>query len=258
MLDLPRIDPNNQEQMAIAYAAWGPATTYPCPNSLTTTSATPGSLSVAEVANRGTEFNGDLMATVLAMEVKQIGENAQQTLKQLDQTKRLRESIQNRVNDLNALLSVVRPYCDNEGKLKTDAKETASLAIDLRNLLDRNSSLSAQCPQLTTCNGSNVAERLSNCALLQKVEYQQDPATGKVSTVIVGKVIEGSRFNLDSLQAEVERLKGDIQSLESSRELTVMNLQQQVQEKQRIITLASNIADANHQGQKAIIGNTRV
>ncbi|MBW2736013.1 MAG: hypothetical protein JRH20_26810 [Deltaproteobacteria bacterium] len=80
---------------------------------------------------------------------------------------------------------------------------------------------------------------------------------GVVQTSYDGMLAPDGAMSSDTLDAELERQDTAIQKFDQAKELINIRNQQSLQLKQRTLTLVSNFNQADHEGQKAVISNTR-
>jgi hypothetical protein len=97
----------------------------------------------------------------------------------------------------------------------------------------------------------------------EKLDYSVDDAGRPVSTNENGAIgsleTEGheGHMKVDDLKAEVERLQGRLDSLNTDSEVAMMRLNQDVSRRQQITTLFSNMMSNFHGTEMAVINNIK-
>lgn len=78
-----------------------------------------------------------------------------------------------------------------------------------------------------------------------------------IETSYSGSIFGGESITVDEVEAAMLSHDNAIQKLDQAKELINIRNQQALQRKQRTLTLVSNFNQAEHEGRKAVISNTR-
>ena len=188
-----------------------------------------------------------LSNAMMAAEIVDGDKEAARVLLGSNRLRQLREAIQQRIADLKALKVFIQNLADG----KSDGRVGCSPAR-WKMFAERNPAIAARYP-------GGIDEMVKTVRFqLKDGKLKSEPLggiIGEMKTCDDGRIEAG--FSADDLQAAIDRLTTDQQSVDSQKELLTTLLQQIVQRKQRIMTTRSNIDAANHTSLKTVASNTR-
>lgn len=169
---------------------------------------------LSSLASQGANAATIMMAT----EILYVGEQSNEGMKKIQNTRKVREQISNRIEELT----------------KHRAKNFKG---------DKFSG--------TPLDGNNKDKSVKDSS---EFTFELNSETGEVNTTKVGTFDSTKKEQVD---AEIQRLQGDMQSLDSQREIDQMMLQDIMGRKQRLITMATNLSQTEHQSHMSVIRNLR-
>ncbi|MBW2734373.1 MAG: hypothetical protein JRH20_18440 [Deltaproteobacteria bacterium] len=163
--------------------------------------------------------------------------------------------------DRKAMLALFKAHVHRNEGGKDGLASGKELAKNMANFLDNNPRIDAEFPglraQLSLANSGTGDAYLeivkgticARQAMNDDGKLERDPEGGSF--------ISGDRFSIDALDAHIVEIDNAMQKLDQAKELINIRNQQALQLKQRTLTLVSNFNQADHEGQKAVISNTR-
>jgi hypothetical protein len=221
--------------------------------------------SLEQVVGQLIASGASLATVILAYEIYETGQQATEVLQRMDQLKRLRSAIQQRIDELGALSAFIKRMGDEDNEFPVDWLTMPNSGY-LRGFLDTNGEIDRRYPQLRAALEAGVGQAQMAQLLQTTLCLKRDLllVDGRVEQQAMGSIVvaprngfERAQLDAESIEQRKQVLTAQLQETDSTKELLTMQLQQQVQRKQRLITLASNINDADHRARDAVIKNTR-
>jgi len=161
----------------------------------------------------GLVARGASLSTILmASEILHTGDQADEAIQKMNQTRKVREAISNQIEKLTK----------HKATAFTGDKKTGS-ALEGH-----------------THHHSRV--------------YFADSTSGNVRSKTDGTFDTTKKEGID---AEILRLQGDLKDLDAAREIDQMSLQDIIGRKQRLVTMATNLTQTEHQSRMAVVRNLR-
>lgn len=191
----------------------------------------------------------DLAFVILTNEMKQRDQDISKLIKSIEINNGLRDKISKRLDQLRDLKTVLN---GKPGKDKGDDAE-----MSLQELNKHVSSVDAF---------PDKKQQEAICAKygLQEWEFKVDPTTGKVSETskgyigASGKAPDASyRINSDMVEQQIQKLNGQLQRIDSSREIDMIKLNSLINKKSQAAQLLSNIMKKDSDTKSAVISNYR-
>ncbi|MFH1131863.1 MAG: hypothetical protein V1754_11050 [Pseudomonadota bacterium] len=232
-----KTDPQNPVQ------AWGATM-----NSL---ADAPKTKSIDELIAYLLKIGASPMTIMLAAQIYETGLDANRMLKEIQDLRKWRDAIQTRIDELRALKAFIEKH-SKDGKIDKD-----ELLKKMGDFLKEHPGIKERYPNLMDCPNGSQNYATAEWTLLSRQQFVQDADTGEITTKNVGSFMDAKKVTANDLEAAIEEHRSSIQKLDSAKEIMTMSLQETVQRKQRLTTLASNIADASHRGQEAVVKNIR-
>lgn len=200
------------------------------------------------------------MTIMLATQIYENGEQAASLLKDIQGMSKWRDAIQTRIDELREIQNFIQKEFS-----KDETIDKEEFVKKFGNFLNDHSEIVKKYPELKDYpKTDNISEKQIDFwwdklgkSILAKKEFAIDSKTKEITPNSNGSILSGESICWQDLDAAIEYQRGDMQKLDSLKEITTMQLQEVVQSKQRLTTLASNIADAAHRSQEAVVKNIR-
>lgn len=172
---------------------------------------------------------------LLLLQVKDANQRIADTLERTNAFRRLTDAIRQRISVLRELEGEIRRLSTNRDNVGLEVKELATKR--------------------------NMSPEELNDLLLER-EYGLDE-NGRVTCEKTGGSLVGNvdwmapnTVGADNVAKRIESLQKDIQRIDGMREGESMRMQEQVQLKERLVMLATNILQSQHKALEAITNNT--
>jgi hypothetical protein len=177
----------------------------------------------------------DLAVVIFAMQIEQQDRNIANLLTQIDQIGKMRDAYNDRLDGLRKLKDIV---VSTNGSTDHDADSKATMG------------------EIAAKAGDKLKE-----LPLQKAEMSVDPNTGAVKwqeTGPLGQLEEQTyMITAENIDAEIKRLEGQAQKLDSQREIKIIELNQQVNKKEQAVTQLTTLIKKANDTHMAIINNLK-
>lgn len=261
--------------MAIAhqhsqYVAGGPASVAQLPARTPRVdkgvAAAAKTLSLDEMIQQLIASGASVTTVLLAQQIYETSQESTKAMKLMQQMRASKDEINQRNDELRDLKAFITGHKDyKSGKIEQHHFRTT-----FHKFIEQNAWVLERYPKLKKYKGDKDPKAKEfwpdmRATLLRKQSLQiHDDGTlsKKVDGTLVssykGEVDEDYPLRGEDFKEQIESNKSAVQKLDSVIELETMQLQQLVQRKQRFVTLASNITDAEHKSRSAIGNNTRV
>lgn len=235
---------------------------FPPPGGIATPAATATkSWSVGELESlfaRG-DFSPEVL--LLLNQIKDANQQVADTLNRTNAMRRLTDAIRERINQLREVEAAIRKHASAGGKehpsisaeelakeLNMDPARLVELLREREYGLNEQRLVSSDSPRGADGDFKSLGRNVSYA-----VAGQHTDEHGNHYDVYELK----GTVEADTLAKRIENLQNDIQRVDGMREAESMRVQEQLQLKQRLVTLATNILQTEHKTLEAITNNTR-
>lgn len=182
----------------------------------------------------------DAETVLYAEQIRDSESRTTQFKDQIAHSRTLREAISRRLDQLRLLESAVSAATDSEGKLGN----WCELSKEIDNIAGGNTAMATELNDLAAWGGGwkatiNVTDgtlntRTAGCQALVRPGSSGQP-----------------------IQAEIKRLEGEISQLDGDRQLQMVQLNQEINNKNKVVNLLTNLLKAKNDAARMILSNLR-
>jgi len=199
-------------------------------------------LTGAQFAEQFRDTSGmDAEMIVFADQIQRSSERVEDTIREIKIGDRTRDVIGARLDDLREANAAIKAITNNgQDKIPTKKKDLEAFKKDFLAQFDENDQAHAE----------------ELFALTRNFDVRVNPQTGAVSTEEGGALfVPGSLGNV--AEAEIQRLEGLISKMDGEREIALVRLNQETNNKSRALSLAVNLLKAKNDSAKMVISALR-
>jgi predicted DNA-binding protein YlxM (UPF0122 family) len=202
-----------------------------------------GQVSASGLAAIGNSTVGaDAELILYSDQIKKAGERVQDIMDKIKLGSKLRETISRRLNLLREMKSVMHSAADGNGNIKDEKAVTDALKEH--------------------CGGT----KNDKYELMDKVlghgggfEATINPASGEMQITNEDRSLFEANKKVENqpIEAEIKRLEDELSKLDADSQLTMVRLNQETNNKNRAVTLLTNLLKAKNDALRGILANLR-
>jgi hypothetical protein len=174
----------------------------------------------------------DLAFIVFALQIQQMDRQVADAIVQIRVAGELREAISDRIGELRRARAAIEERGGAEQRVHLASAEIDGISLEKIDFF-------------VTEGGAEVSAREGGELGTWKKRLEGFEPTRKLE------------ISVADLDAEIKRLEGEAQQLDSDREIKMIMLNQQLNKKEQAVTQLSSIIKKSHDTRSAVIGNLR-
>jgi len=208
----------------------------------------------------------DAETILYAEQIRNSESRAGQIMEQLGHARTLREVISQRLNMLRQLEAAVSAATDKDGKLESDKK----LRQEIENVAGGNTTVADDLWQLAHKGGDWKATIDVNTGTVHtsspgdSAQLRTKPRVWRNGQVVATRTSAPGATPLvkvgsaaQRVQAEIKRLEDEICQLDGDRQLHMVQLNQEINNKNKVLNLLTNMLKAKNDAARMILSNLR-